>query len=65
MIMISGKKALTDDDKILKKMRTLEQLLLASFSTSSGVELDIFPWLKYFGHPLYKKLQVLVVLYFI
>ena len=55
--MISGKLVTDDGDKTFIKMKKFERLL-ATIISSSGWELDYFPWLRYFGHPAFKKLQV-------
>ena len=57
--MISGKKVTEDDDTTLGKMRMLEQLLTTTLVASSGWELDFFPWLRHFGHPAFKEVQVI------
>lgn len=56
--MISGRKIIGEEDNNLRKMRLFEQLISANFSSSSGWELDYFPWLRHFGHPAFKELQV-------
>ena len=34
-----------------------EKLLTSSFGPTEGIELDMFPWLRYFGYPAYKTLM--------
>ena len=46
-----------DDDENLEKFKQLEHLFIECASPISGVELDHFPWLRYFGHPIWKKMQ--------
>jgi cytochrome P450 len=54
--MICGQHV-TDEDEILADMIQFDQLTIENISPISGVELDFFPWLRHFGHPVWKKLQ--------
>ena len=56
--MISGQAVTEDSDNVLIKLKELEQLTTNFAPPPTGVELEIFPWLKYFGHPLVKEQKV-------
>ena len=55
--MICGKKVADDEDKLLKKMKILEQLASSSF-TAKGLLLDFLPWIRHFGYPACKRILV-------
>ena len=47
-----------DDDKILKTFKSFEINSISGLSmTGAGKELDIFPWLKYFGNQTFVQLK--------
>lgn len=54
--MICGKQVTDDKDVMVTTMKKLERLL-AQTQSSEGHELDFYPWLRFFGHPTYKKIQ--------
>ena len=59
--MISGQKVSDKDDKLLTKLKILERLTANFTPPPLGLELEIFPWLKYFGHPIAKQVQVIFI----
>ena len=58
VIMFVGRKP-EDDDILLIEIKRLVELIREALSPTSGIELDYFPWLRFFGHPLWKKVQEL------
>ena len=46
-----------DNDIMLADIQKFEKNFNESFSLLNGMELDQFPWLRYFGHPAWAKLQ--------
>lgn len=50
---------LDDNDPLLLQLKDLERLLREVNSPISGMELDFFPWLRHFGHPIWKKMHEL------
>lgn len=57
--MICGKQSIEETDEMVVNMKTLDKLM-STILTAEGFELDFYPWLRYFGHPTYKKIQVFV-----
>lgn len=56
-VMMTGNK-FTMDDPVFHKILSIEDLSNEyGVSISKGVELDLFPWLRYFGNNSFKKLQ--------
>jgi cytochrome P450 family 2 subfamily U polypeptide 1 len=54
--LLLGKKTLAKDDDIFKKIFQLEQTMLEVLvPTGKNVQLDLFPWLRHFGHSTYEK----------
>jgi steroid 17alpha-monooxygenase/17alpha-hydroxyprogesterone aldolase len=46
-----------DKDSVeLEKLFRMNRLYVDTYNPARGSELEIFPWLKYFGHPVYKDL---------
>lgn len=57
MTMLSGKKVIDDDtDDTLRAMKAFARLSLSTLGRKVGIELDLFPWLRHFGHPKYRDL---------
>ncbi len=54
--MLSGRTQVHDTDKTLCAMIKFGQMLTTFCKNDDGAELDIFPWLRFFGHKLYKQL---------
>ena len=54
--LLTGRKV-NEDDRNLDDLKKLEQLFVECSSPISGIELDYLPWLRYFGHPAWKKMQ--------
>ena len=52
-------KFLKKDDEIIATMKLMDSMSHNTFTPTSRMEFDIFPWLRYFGHPLYKKIMLL------
>ncbi len=57
--MISGQVVTENSDNVLIRLKNLEQLTTNFAPPPTGVELEIFPWLKYFGHHLVNETKVL------
>ena len=56
MTMLSGKKAVDDDNDVtLIKMKLLAKLVLTTLVRNTAIELDVFPWLRFFGHKKYEE----------
>ena len=56
--MVNGQKVTNDRDRILIKLKNLENLDCNFAPSHLWVELEILPWLKYFGHPIARNLKV-------
>ncbi len=56
--MISGRLVYDNTDVIVTKMRQLDDAVAKVLSPTAGIELDMFPFLRYLGHPLFKQIQV-------
>ena len=54
--LITGKK-LTLQDPVFRKINKLMELLVPNMTLSRGAELDVMPWLRYFGNKTYKDLS--------
>lgn len=48
-----------NDDPLVSKLKTFEMQLRDALNVFNGSELDLFPWLRHFGHPAYKRIQEL------
>ena len=59
--LITGKK-LTLQDPVFRKINKLMELLVPNMTLSRGAELDVMPWLRYFGNKTYKDLSQYVKL---
>ena len=62
--MISGQIVTDESEKILINLKNLERLATNFATPTKGIELEIFPWLKYFGHPLISEAKVMVFFYY-
>ncbi|ELT88664.1 hypothetical protein CAPTEDRAFT_97015, partial [Capitella teleta] len=58
--LLVGKQYDTESELFMKLVEFEGEVRTPINPVGKGVELDIFPWLKYFGHPAYKKMQSLV-----
>ena len=54
--MLSGRTQVYDTDKTLCAMIIFGQMLTTLCKNECGAALDVFPWLRFFGHKLYKHL---------
>ena len=54
--LLTGK-LLHADSELMETFKTLERSFISSLAIGESIELDIFPWLRYFGHPTYLKLK--------
>ncbi|ELU14132.1 hypothetical protein CAPTEDRAFT_121260 [Capitella teleta] len=62
MALLLGK-TFSKDEELFKKVMEFEQTLIRALSPSGrGTELDVFPWLRFFGNKTYKTLKRLVEL---
>ncbi|ELU02917.1 hypothetical protein CAPTEDRAFT_100001 [Capitella teleta] len=62
MTLLLGK-TFTKDEELFEKVMEFEQgAIRASSPSGRGVELDVFPWLRFFGNKTYKTLKRLVEL---
>lgn len=52
-----------DNSPFLADLKRFDVLSRDTTSPISGVELDFFPWLRHFGHPTWKKLKELSILF--
>ncbi len=55
IVLLAGKTP-KEEDIIVKEMESLHELVLTHLGTSRSEELNRFPWLRHFGHPIYHKL---------
>ena len=55
-IMLVGSKP-EENGETFRQTVEFEKLLSSCFGLTEGVELDMFPWLRYFGHPAYKTVM--------
>ncbi|ELU14150.1 hypothetical protein CAPTEDRAFT_121244 [Capitella teleta] len=62
MTLLLGK-TFSKDEELFEKVMEFEQALIrASAPSGRGAELDVFPWLRFFGNKTYKTLNRLVEL---
>lgn len=59
-ILCACVKVPSDDDSLFQLTIEFENCVMPSIGQRSGFELDLFPWLRHLGHPVWKKLQVAV-----
>ena len=55
VVMFVGRQP-EDDDVLLIETKRFEELAREVLNPISGIEFDYFPWLRFFGHPMWKKL---------
>ena len=61
IVLLAGKIP-KEEEIIVKEMNNLHELVLNHLGTSRSEELNQFPWLRHFGHPVYHKvLQICAV----
>ncbi len=51
VIMVTGQN-LDDSSELLRDIKVFNKFALEVISPISGIELDFFPWLRFFGHPV-------------
>ena len=54
--MLCGKQ-LNKNDEIISLMKHIDVLAHNTLAATARVELDMFPWLRHFGHPVYQKIE--------
>lgn len=59
--MISGRLVHDNSDVIVDKLRQLDIAVNKVLRPTAGIELDMFPFLRYLGHPIFKQVQVSTV----
>ena len=61
LVMLIGRQP-EDDDVLLIETKRFEELVRETLNLTTHMEFDFFPWLRYFGHPMWKKLEELCAL---
>ena len=61
VVMLIGRQP-EDDDVLLIETKRFEELAREALNLTKHMEFDFFPWLRYFGHPTWKKLVELCAL---
>ena len=52
IVLFAGKTP-KEEDIMVKDMKTFHELIFTYLGTPKGEQLNLFPWLRYFGHPVY------------
>lgn len=54
--LLTGTVSLSDAER-LEMFQSFAHLVLVTCSLANGLDLDTFPWLRFFGHPMFAKLK--------